>query len=68
MSEALTAGQLIKELSRLDPESVVSWHEYDSERDCSFLWSVSGVNDDGELRYGDIIRSWDGTSEEDDDE
>lgn len=68
MSEALTAGQLIKELSRLDPATVVSWHEYDSERDYSYLWSVDGVNADGELRYGDIIRSWDGTSEEDDNE
>lgn len=64
--KALTAAELIVELYKLAPTTVLAWHEFDSERDCSFLWSVDGVNSDGELRHGSIIRSWDGIEEDDD--
>jgi hypothetical protein len=54
---ALTAAELIAELSKLPPETVVYTREHDE--DMSFDWGISGVAKDGGLIHADILRSGD---------
>lgn len=68
MSEALTAGQLILALSKLDPDTVIHWQESDSGYGYWYDWSIGGVTDDGLLLCGEIIGSGDYEDLEDDDD
>ncbi len=51
----LTIGQLITRLQELDPETIVTINEWDTDYGIDYTWSVSGIDPDGSLIHGDII-------------
>lgn len=63
---ALTARELIDALLTIPGDSMVTWTEWDSERDFTFVYGVRGVHESGALLYGDILESHDGLVDEGD--
>lgn len=61
MSErkSLTAAELIVALGTLPGDTLISWSEWDSERDWTTVWGVSGVHRKGALLSGGILDSYD---------
>lgn len=57
--ESLTVRQLIEALKQADPDAIVYHNTHDYDRDCWYDWSFSGINPNGELIYGEIMRSGD---------
>lgn len=53
----MTARQLISALSNLPPGTLIKTTEHDSEWGRTYVWSVSGVNDEGYLGSLDLIES-----------
>lgn len=67
-NSALTAAELIGELSKIDPATVITWTKWDSEYDFTYVYGIGGVAPSGELAYGGTIRSHSGMYEDDDEE
>ena len=57
--KSFTARQLIEALSHVEPDSIVYLQDHSYDYDMWMDWSFSGVNPDGELIRGEIVRSGD---------
>lgn len=64
-SEALTAGELIERLAHLDPHTVISWTDWDSDHDTTFVYGIAGVDEDGQVDPSRILNSWHGMDPDD---
>ncbi len=58
--KSLTATQLITELQKLPPETIITKTTWDGDWDHTTVWSFDSINENGELQYGEIINSWQG--------
>lgn len=54
-SNRLTATELILALTEVPSETVITWTEYDSDRDITYEYGIRGVARSGELLYGDLL-------------
>lgn len=61
--KSLTARELIAALEKIEPETVVTWSEWDSERDFTYIWGIAGISPGGSLFSSEILHCYDGLGE-----
>jgi len=66
--KSLTAAELITELAKLPPDTIVTTHESDSEWMRTTVWSISAVSETGALAHGNIVDSFDDWPLDDEDD
>ena len=57
-AEALTAGELIQQLVKLDPNAVVCRTAWDAGGDFAAVYGIAGIDTDGQFTDSRTLNSW----------